>query len=64
MLRVHDDFIACCKVTESSCFAASANFVFDLESSEALMVQNFTDMALLEKEMGMREVNESDARNE
>ena len=44
--------------------ATSTDLIFELQSSQTLMVENLTDMAPVEVEMSVGEVNESNACNE
>lgn len=43
---------------------ACADFILDLQSGQALMVQDFTNVALVEQEVGVAEVHESDTSDE
>ena len=51
-------------ISRSLLLAASYNFVLNLQSSETLMVENLTDVSLVEVEMSIAEVDESHDGNE
>ena len=51
-------------ISRSLFLAASYNFVLNLQSSETLMVENLTDVSLVEVEMRIAEVDEGHDGNE